>query len=133
MSRKEFTKATQNAAWERSGEICEALGELYGLAPGVRCTNNLNLGVEYDHVDMDANSKDNSLENCAAVCPKCHRWKTDHVDIPKGAKTVAQQEKHRNIVAPSRKRSAFPKRVDPWGKHRTKSFKDIHEDNSHDG
>lgn len=109
MSRAEFSKSTQNAAWERSGGRCEALGEWYGLAPGIRCGRDLNLGVEYDHVDCDANSKDNSLENCAAVCPKCHRWKTEKYDIPKAAKTVAQQEAHRNIIAPSRKVSKFRK------------------------
>jgi hypothetical protein len=47
--------------------------------------------VEYDHLILDANSKDNSLENCRAVCPKCHAWKTANRDTPTAAKTVRQQ------------------------------------------
>lgn len=98
MSRKEFAKATKRAAWGRSGERCEAVGDLYGLAPGARCGADLNrTGVEYDHIILDANSKDNSLKNCAAVCPACHRHKTDHHDTPKAAKTLRQQDRDRGI------------------------------------
>jgi len=46
---------------------------------------------------LDANSKDNSLENCAAVCIKCHKIKTAKHDIPTAAKTIRQQDKARNI------------------------------------
>lgn len=97
MSRAEFNTATRNAAWDRSCEVCEATGALYGLPPGERCTADLNLGCEYDHVILDANSKDNSLGNCAAVCPKCHRWKTTQRDIPTAAKTVRQRNMRRSI------------------------------------
>lgn len=98
MSRKEFTKATKRAAWARSGERCEAEGDLYGWQPGQRCGADLNrTGVEYDHIDLDANSKDNSLANCAAVCPSCHRFKTTTHDTPKAAKTLRQQDRDRGI------------------------------------
>lgn len=90
MSRREFTAKTRKAALLRSGKRCEAVGAWYGLEPGQRCGNDLAFGVEYDHIILDANSKDNSLENCAAVCVKCHRHKTDHHDTPTAAKTVAQ-------------------------------------------
>lgn len=88
--RREFTAATRKAALKRSGKCCEAEGSWYGLPEGMRCTNDLSLGVEYDHYILDANSKDNSLGNCRAVCPKCHDWKTRNRDTPLAAKTVAQ-------------------------------------------
>ncbi len=91
MSRKEFSSATRKAALKRSGLRCEAAGVWYGLPEGQRCTANLGEGVEYDHLILDANSKDNSLDNCRAVCPKCHRFKTSKIDVPTAAKTIRQQ------------------------------------------
>lgn len=90
MARHEFTTKTRKEALRRSGMICEAIGDWYGLQAGQRCTANLGNGVEYDHLILDANSKDNSLDNCRAVCPKCHGWKTANRDTPLAAKTVAQ-------------------------------------------
>lgn len=89
--RKEFSTKTRKEALKRSGLICEAVGSWYGLPDTVRCINNLGSGVEYDHYILDANSKDNSLDNCRAVCPRCHDWKTRHRDTPTAAKTVRQQ------------------------------------------
>lgn len=114
MSRNEFTRKTKDAAWDRSGGACEGQGKLYGLAAGVRCGDDLTIkGVEYDHIILDANSKDASLSNCAAVCPACHRHKTTRHDIPLAAKTVRQRSKARGIRQAKR---PFPKRADPWGK-----------------
>lgn len=104
--RREFTKATKRAALTRSGLLCEAVGPMYGLSVVRRCNAPLGYGVEFDHVILDANSKDNSLENCAAVCARCHGWKTANHDTPLAAKTVRQQDKARGI----RKASTFPKR-----------------------
>jgi 5-methylcytosine-specific restriction endonuclease McrA len=103
MNRREFSKQTKRDALKRSGGLCEAIGSLYGLQPTQRCNAPLAYGVEFDHVILDANSKDNSLENCAAVCIKCHRWKSANHDTPMAAKTVRQQDKARGI----RKRSTF--------------------------
>lgn len=103
MSRAEFTKDTKRQAWDRAGGICEATGAWWGLPEGVRCTRPV---AEYDHVILDANSHDNSLTNCAAVCRTCHRWKTDKRDTPTAAKTLRQQDKHRGITGPRRQ----------WGK-----------------
>ena len=97
MSRREFTKPTKREALARSGLQCEAVGSWYGLPAGQRCGCDLAYGVEFDHIDLDANSKDNSLANCAAVCPACHRFKTTKHDIPLAAKTVRQQDKHNGI------------------------------------
>lgn len=94
MARAEFSKPTRRDALKRSGGFCEAVGDMYGLPSGQRCYFTLSNGVEFDHIILDANSKDSSLENCAAVCIKCHDWKTRHVDIPTAAKTVRQMEKN---------------------------------------
>jgi len=111
MARREFTKATKRAALTRSGGRCEAVGAWYNLAPGCRCNAPLAAGVEFDHIDLDANSHDNSLENCAAVCIPCHKFKTAKIDTPKAAKTLRQQDKARGIARPKQQiRSApFPK------------------------
>lgn len=105
MSRAEFKRPTKRAALQRSGLLCEAVGSMYGLDEGRRCNASLGYGVEFDHVILDANSKDNSLENCAAVCVKCHKWKTANHDTPLAAKTLRQQDDHRGI---SRKASRMP-------------------------
>lgn len=107
----EFTKPVKRLALERSGKRCEAVGALYGLPAGHRCNADLGYGVEFDHIVLEANSKDNSLENCAAVCMRCHRFKTTKHDTPKAAKTLRQQDKGRGI----RKRSSF--RKPPEGSH----------------
>jgi 5-methylcytosine-specific restriction endonuclease McrA len=106
VSRAEFSKPVKREALKRSGGLCEAVGRLYGLEPGQRCNAPLAYGVEFDHVVLEANSHDNSLENCAAACPKCHKHKTRRVDIPTAAKTVRQQDK---LGLGIRKRSAWPK------------------------
>jgi hypothetical protein len=75
--RAEFRAETKRQAHMRSGGICEAIGEDYGMPPGVRCTTSLALGVEYDHSRVEAalgGSAD--LDNCLAVCPSCHRYRT---------------------------------------------------------
>lgn len=85
MSRKEFSVKTKEDAWDRSGGACEADGATYGLPMGVRCGADMTLpsvGVYYDHVNPDALSKNNSLENCGAVCRNCHDWKTRNRDMP---------------------------------------------------
>lgn len=97
MSRREFVKQTKREALRRSGGQCEARGTMYGLPLGMRCFAPLGYGVEFDHVILDANSKDNSLENCAAVCVKCHKWKTARHDTPLAAKTLRQQDKHSGV------------------------------------
>lgn len=116
MSRREFSRKTKRQAWDRSGGRCEAVGAIYGLPAGLRCIADLmRTGVNYDHVDPDANSKDNSLDNCAAVCPPCHKWKSGKRDVPMIAKTVRQQDAARGI---KRTKRPFPKRANPWGKPR---------------
>jgi len=102
MARNEFTAETKRKAWQRAGGICEATGEMYGLPPGIRCTWDLKRGVNYDHDDPDANSRDNSLANCVCLCPPCHLHKTLHRDRPLIAKTNHQADMVRGIKSSSR-------------------------------
>ncbi len=102
MARAEFSKLTKRAALKRSSGRCEADGPLYGLEEGEKCGVSLSHGVEYDHILLAANGGDASLENCAAVCPKCHRYKTDHHDTQLAAKTLRQQDKNRGIKKKAR-------------------------------
>lgn len=105
--RNEFKKQTKRDALKRSGGLCEAQGAMYGLpADGPRCGAVLAYGVEFDHRILNANSKDNSLENCAAVCVRCHRHKTRHHDTPLAAKTLRQQDKASGVS----KARGFPKK-----------------------
>jgi 5-methylcytosine-specific restriction endonuclease McrA len=104
-ARAEFKKETKRLALKRSGGLCEAVGELYGLQPGQRCNAPLAYGVEFDHVILEANSHDNSLENCAATCKRCNQWKAANHDTPLAAKTVRQRDK---LGLGIRKRSTMP-------------------------
>lgn len=79
-----------------------------------------------DAVNLGGSDKDEDL--WPAHVKKCKREK-DAAD----AKLIAKRNAIIDKDCVDRPKRPFPKRVDPWGKHRTKSFKDIHEDNSHDG
>ena len=105
--RKEFSRNTKRDALKRAKNQCEAVGSWYGLHPGERCEASLGHGVEFDHIILEANSHDNSLENCAAVCIPCHRIKSAKHDTPTAAKTVRQRDKHQGIRT---KTSRWPKR-----------------------
>lgn len=103
MPRREFSKAIKRAALARSGQRCEADGPLYGLAEGQRCGVPLSAGVEFDHRIADGIGGEPTLENCVAVCPKCHRFKSSTIDVPTIAKVKRQSDKHHGIkAAPSR-------------------------------
>lgn len=112
----EFTKPTKREALKRAEGKCEAVGPWYGLEYGQRCNASLSRGVHFDHIILEANSHDNSLENCAAVCVPCHKTKTAKRDIPLAAKTVRQQDKALGIRKPSRmagsRNSRFKKKLD---------------------
>ena len=112
-----FSKEVKRAALDRSGKRCEATGALYGLPDGVRCQSDLGYGVEFDHIDLWAKSRDSSVDNCAAVCPRCHRFKSTKHDTPKAAKTVRQRDKHSGIraeraVMPGSRKSRWKRTLD---------------------
>lgn len=95
--RREFSKQVRRDALARSEMLCEAVGALYGLEPGQRCTAPLGYGVEFDHVIADGIGGEPTLENCAAVCVRCHAFKTARHDTPRAAKTKRQADKHMSI------------------------------------
>lgn len=104
--RHEFKARTKREALLRSGKLCEAVGEVYGLEPGVRCNAPLSHGVEFDHWPIPATDKgSDTLENCMAVCLPCHRFKTSHYDVPMQAKGRRIRDKHAGIRQPSQIKS----------------------------
>ncbi len=100
--RAEFSKPTKRLALQRSEKRCEAVGELYGLPVNHRCNADLSLGVQFDHLILAANGGDASLDNCVAVCLRCHSYKTRTHDTPLAAKTLRQQDKAHGIRRKSR-------------------------------
>lgn len=116
MKRAEFSKATKRLALQRSGGFCEAIGKVYGLEPGQRCNAKLSYGVEFDHYPIRAaDGGGNDLENCVAVCLKCHRWKTIAFDVPQVAKAKRVEEKRWGL-RPSPRRSFPTNRNGPYRK-----------------
>lgn len=103
--RAEFSAPTKREAHLRSGGVCEAVGPDYGLPTGQRCGNGLNLGVEYDHLIEATLGGDNSLSNCRAICPACHRHKTS-ARAGELAKTKRIADKR--IKARGQKKKSFP-------------------------
>lgn len=101
--RQEFTKQTKREALKRSEKFCEATGKFYGLAFNIRCNTPLSYGVEFDHFILASEGGDNSLENCRAICIKCHKWKTQNIDTPKAAKIKRVRDKHSGIKSPKKK------------------------------
>lgn len=107
MARTEFTKATKRAALTRSGHKCEAAGPRYGFEEGQRCNCNLSLGVQFDHDVPDGLGGDTSLENCRAVCIRCHSFKTRN-DVAQIAKMKRQQDRNNGIKKPGPKIKSAP-------------------------
>ncbi len=118
MSRAEFSKATRREALHRAGGLCEAIGAVYGLDAGQRCSAPLSYGVEFDHYPIRASDGgSNDIDNCLAVCIRCHRWKTHRHDAPDQAKEQRVLDKHLGIVRPgaafpTNRKGRFRKRID---------------------
>jgi len=103
-----FTAKTKRERLKHAEGKCEAAGPIYGLQAGHRCGADLGFGVEFDHLDLVANSRDNSFDNCRAVCIACHRIKTRTHDVPRAAKTQRQQDKNNGIRRPKGKLKSAP-------------------------
>lgn len=104
--RYEFPKPVKRDALKRSGGLCEATGEVYGLEPGQRCNAPLSHGVEFDHYPAPATDKgSDTLDNCVSCCRTCHRFKTSHYDVPMQAKGKRIRDRHAGIRQPSRLKS----------------------------
>lgn len=97
MSRNEFTKATKRDAFMRAEGRCEGK-----LPNGERCNVKLRPGsVHYDHIIAEWLTRDNSLDNCQALCLPCHKHKTTKEDVPAIAKVKRIQDQERGIKSPS--------------------------------
>ena len=109
MPRHEFSKPVKREALRRSGGVCEAIGEVYGLDAGQRCNVPLSHGVEFDHYPVPATDKgSDTLENCVASCKACHRFKTSHYDVPMQAKGKRVSDKHLGISRPKHQWGSRP-------------------------
>lgn len=105
--RYEFGKPVKREALRRSGGLCEAVGDVYGLKPGERCNAPLSHGVEFDHYPSPATDRgSDTLDNCVACCPVCHRRKTSRYDVPMQAKNKRVRDKYTGIRSTPRLRSA---------------------------
>lgn len=112
--RYEFSKDTKRQALRRSGKLCEALGAVYGLAPGQRCNAPLDRGVEFDHYPAPATDPgSDTLANCVATCPTCHGFKTRTYDVPMQAKGKRVSDKHLGIRPPSKWQSQGFAKAEP--------------------
>jgi len=96
-TRNNFTKPTKREAFKRSGGICEC-----HLIPHVfksACGCKLSAGnTFYEHINPDAISSRNDLDNCAVLTKTCWRFKTASHDLPTIAKSNRTMDRARGIV-----------------------------------
>lgn len=96
--RKNFTKATQREAYNRSNGICEChrVWQLptYRTGCGVRLSPG---NVFYEHIEPDRLGGLNDLDNCAALTKTCWKLKTSGYDRPKIDKSKRQHDRARGI------------------------------------
>lgn len=115
MGRKEFSKPTLDAAWARSGGLCEC-GRVPMLKRPKGCKVELGplTGVYGEHITPDWIGGDNSLDNCALLTKTCWSEKTSGYDRPTIDKTKREIRDHRfganrmsNSPMPGSKRSGW--------------------------
>ena len=99
MARKEFTKATQRKALERSGYVCEAI-----TPAGPRCPIKVGNGspVEFHHIVADTMGGEPTLDNCAALCPRCHKIETALL-AKVTSRAQRRADKHNGVTDPHRR------------------------------
>jgi len=98
-SRNNFSKETKRAAFARSNGICEC--HLIPHVFKVACGRPLSAGnTFYEHIDPDAISGRNDLDNCATLTKTCWSIKTNTYDKPVIAKSNRTQDRARGIYKP---------------------------------
>ncbi len=113
--RHEFTKSVKQASLRASGGVCMAVGTVYGLEPGTRCTRLLSEGVDFDHYPLPAHAEgSNTLENCVAVCRHCHKHKTATFDTPFEAKLKRSLRKRGLGTKPPKAKAKIAQRANAW-------------------
>jgi 5-methylcytosine-specific restriction protein A len=92
--RKEFSKPVKWEVYQR----CLKDGKPHCECCGLRI-----LGLpEYDHIIPDGLGGEPTVENCQALCGKCHRRKTHEDDRPVMTKADNQKKSAAGIRTPSR-------------------------------
>lgn len=99
--RNNFTAQTKRDAHKRSAGICEC-----HLIPWLRRPNGCgarlsNGNTFYEHIDPDAISSRNDIDNCAVLVKTCWREKTDHYDRKVIAKSNHTRDRARGIRRPT--------------------------------
>lgn len=102
MSRMEFTAKTKRAAFERAKGVCEChlMAHVFlkidrNWKPcGMPLADNR---IRYEHIDPDAVSHRNDLDNCGALRIECWRVKTDKFDLPMIAGVKRAVDRRRGI------------------------------------
>lgn len=108
MTRANFSKETQRAAIERSKRkgipTCECHRLHAAGVPGFEaqgCGRPLGIAnTFFEHIDPDALSKDNSLDNAAVLVKTCWKRKTDTYDKRVIAKSTRVRDKAMGIENP---------------------------------
>ncbi len=96
--RNNFTSETKRQAFRRSHGICEC--HLIPHVFKVVCGLALSPGnTFYEHVDPDAISGRNDLDNCAVLVKTCWKIKTATFDLPTIAKSNRTQDAARGIYS----------------------------------
>ncbi len=97
-ARNNFTAATKREAYARSRGICEC--HLIPHVFNVACGCALGAGnTFYEHIDPDAISCRNDLDNCAVLVKTCWKIKTASFDLPVIAKSNRTQDAARGIYS----------------------------------
>lgn len=122
--RFEFSRLVKRAAYKRADGRCEARGAIYGIEGGdVRCHAFIGPGnVKYDHWPLPAiDDGSDTLENCMAICPRCHKFKTANYDVPMQAKGRRIRRNNGPIEDRRKTRHPIPKRKAPWPSRKMES------------
>lgn len=101
--RNEFSSVTKREAYQRSRGICEChlIPHVFDVACGVEL--NSRTGIFYEHIDPDAISHRNDIDNCAVLTKTCWSYKTNSHDKPTIAKSNRVQDRARGIRSISRR------------------------------
>ncbi len=97
--RANFTASIKREAFTRSRGTCEC--HLIPHVFRVACGCKLGAGnTFYEHIDPDAISGRNDLNNCAVLTKTCWKIKTASYDIPTVAKSNRVRDRARGIYKP---------------------------------
>ena len=122
--RHEFPISVKRAALARSGGICEATGERYGLPAGVRCQRAIATGaVQFDHWPRgahDPHPETRTAGNCVVCCPRCNQYANNKFDTPREAKMKRLDKKRGRLPLDIERPPKKP------GKIKSRGFKQGH-------